>query len=304
MNRPAIEFQLGVFAVAAVALVGVRSPASAQPPLSALGPEIEARVSTHRGAAGVAVIDPSTGESFAIRGNEPFPTASIIKVPILVEVFEQVEQGRLRLDDPLVVLEIDKKPGSGILQHLSAPHQLTVADAALLMIAHSDNTAANLLIDKISIRSVGVRMDSLGLSRTKLHGKLFMPEASIAPDSSARWGIGVTTPLEMARLLALIYSGEAVSAEASAQMVEMLKKQFYRHGIPRLLGGVTVANKTGSVSASRSDCGIVYSPARDYVLCVFTKENEDRSWSQNNEGEVLIADIARIVHGALAREDS
>lgn len=266
---------------------------------SAVRAAVEARIAKHRGVVGVAVIDPKTDEMFEIRGHEPFPTASVIKVPILVEVFHQVHLGRLRLDDPLTMLEIDKKPGSGFLQYLSAPHRLTVADAALLMIAMSDNTATNLLIDKVGIRQVGARMDTLGLPRTTLHSKIFDRTSSIAMDSSVVYGVGVTTPVEMARLFAMLYRGEVVSPEASAQMVEMLKKQFYRHGIPRYLAGVEVANKTGSVSKSRSDCGIVYGGSRDYVLCVFTKENEDQSWTSDNEAEVLIADLARIVHETL-----
>jgi hypothetical protein len=84
-------------------------------------------------------------------------------------------------------------------------------------------------------------------------------------------------------------------------MIEMLKKQMYREMIPRYLPGVTVANKTGSVNASRIDCGIVYSDARDYALCVFTNENQDRSWRIDNEAHVVIADIARIVHNGMTR---
>lgn len=297
MSRNAV-----VRVVLPVFLVLMSSPvaiAAQRPPPSAVRGAVEARIAAHRGVVGVAVIDPDTDEVFEVRGAEPFPTASVIKVPILVEVFHQVHLGRLRLDDPLMMLEVDKKPGSGFLQHLSAPHRLTVEDAALLMIALSDNTATNLLIDKVGIRQVGARMDTLGLERTALHSKIFDRTSSIAMDSSVAYGVGVTTPVEMARLFALLYRGEAVSPEASAQMVEMLKKQFYRHGIPRHLAGVAVANKTGSVSDSRSDCGIVYGGARDYVICVFTKENEDRGWTADNEAEVLIADVARIVHETL-----
>jgi beta-lactamase class A len=289
----------------AAALVSAAAPApiaAQQRPLAAVRPALEARIARHEGIVGVAVIDLATGDTLAIRGDEPFPTASIIKVPVLVEVFHQVEHGRLHLDDPIVLLDVDKRPGSGLLQHLSAPLQLTVRDAALLMIALSDNTATNLLVDKVGIRSVGVRMDSLGLPRTKLHSKVFDRASSIAPDSSARWGLGVTTPNEMARLLAMIYRGEAVSPEASKEMMRMLRAQFYGEGIPRYLPpGTTVAHKTGSINESRHDCGIVSSrePQRDYVLCVLTKENRDTSWRIDNEAHVLIADLARIVHEGL-----
>lgn len=278
---------------------GLLSPAAAQVPLSALRTELEALASGHKGTVGIAIIDLASDDSLSIRGDEPFPTASIIKVPVLVELFHLIESDVLSLDDPMVLLEADKKPGSGVLQFLSAPHQLTIGDAAFLMIAHSDNTASNLVIDKTGIRAVGARMDSLGLPRTKLHSKLFLRETSVAPDSSVLYGVGVTTPREMARLFAMIHDGTAVSPEASEQMIEMLQNQFYRSMIPRHLPDVTIANKTGSVNAARNDCGILFGEARDVVLCVFTKDNEDQSWRTDNAAEVLIADIARLVHTRL-----
>jgi beta-lactamase class A len=303
-RTPHTTLAMRLWALAA-ALLSAAVPAQAaaqQRPLAALRPALEQRIARHEGVVGLAVIDLATGDTLSIRGDEPFPTASVIKVPVLVEVFHQVEHGRLRLDDPIVLLEVDKRPGSGLLQHLSAPLQLTVRDAALLMIALSDNTATNLLIDKVGIRAVGARMDSLGLPRTKLHSKVFDRASSIAPDSSARWGLGVTTPNEMARLFAMIHRGEAVSPEASKEMLRMLRAQFYGEGIPRYLPpGTTVAHKTGSINEARHDCGIVSSrePQRDYVLCILTKENRDRSWRIDNEAQVLIADLARIVHEGL-----
>jgi len=297
-SRRAFTLPLALALLAAAAA----DPAAAQKPLRSLRPAIEERIARHQGVVGLAIIDLATGDTLSIRGDEPFPTASVIKVPVLVEVFHQVENGRLRLDDPIVMLEVDKRPGSGLLQHLSAPLQITVRDAAFLMIALSDNTATNLLVDKVGIRAVGVRMDSLGLPRTKLHSKVFDRASSIAPDSSARWGLGVTTPNEMARLFAMIHRGEAVSPEASREMMRMLREQFYTEAIPRYLpAGTTVAHKTGSINEARHDCGIVSSrePARDYVLCVLTKENRDTSWRIDNEAHVLIAELARLVHEGL-----
>jgi hypothetical protein len=107
--------------------------------------------------------------------------------------------------------------------------------------------------------------------------------------------------MEMARLFALLHQGRVVNAEASAQMIDLLRKQLYREMIPRHLPGVTIANKTGSVNASRIDCGIVYDSARDFALCVFTNENQDRSWAIDNEAHLVIADIARILHTGLTR---
>ncbi|MGH7482077.1 MAG: serine hydrolase [Longimicrobiales bacterium] len=270
--------------------------ARAQQPWDGLEEELRARIARHDGTVGVAVIEPMTGRTLGIGENEPFPSASLIKVPILIELFHQVEHGELRLDDPLIVLEVDKQPGSGVLQFLDAPHRLSVRDAAFLMIALSDNTATNLLIDELGIRAVNERMDSIGAPRTTLHSKTFLRSTSIALDSSEVYGLGVTTPLEMARLLAQIQRGEAVSDSASAAMRALLADQFYGFGIPRYLSDVSVAHKTGDLSAARHDCGIVDTTGRDFVLCVLTKENADQSWRVDNEAHLLIADLARIVH--------
>jgi beta-lactamase class A len=279
--------------------------------------KVVARISEHKGIVGLVVLDPLTGESVSVRGDELFPTASNIKVPILFQLFQQVEEGRIRLDDPVVMLDVDRIGGSGVLQLFDAPLQITVKDAATLMIAQSDNTATNLIIDKLGIRAVNERMDSLGYIHTRLWAKVSQRRAtSIAPDSSSVYGLGVTTPSEMAQMFASLYRGESVSREASRQMIAMLREQAWGYNeIPRYLpAGVVVAHKTGSVSATRNDCGIVYaqrprgasifdSPApggRDYVICVFTDKNEDTSWRPvDNTAEVLIGELSRIVWEAL-----
>jgi beta-lactamase class A len=273
------------------------SVGAAQTTLRSLRLELEARIASHRGTVAVSVVDLQTGESLAIRGDDPFPSASIIKLPVLVELFQQVEAGRLRLDDPIMVIDADKVPGAGILQYLSAPHRLTRGDAALLMIILSDKTATNLILEKVGLRAVGERMEALGLPRSKVHSNTFRRATSIAMDSSVVYGLGVTTANEITRLLSLIYRGEAVSKAASEAMVEILKKQVYEEGIPRRLADdVVVAHKTGGLDAARHDCGIIYAAERDYALCILTRENIDQSWRIDNEAQLLIADLARMVH--------
>ena len=276
------------------------APVAAQRPLQAVRPAVEARIAAHHGKVGLAVIDLTSGDTLVL-GNQEFPAASVIKVPVLIQLFHEVERGRLSLDDPLTMIGADKVPGSGILQHLSAPHQLTVSDAATLMIALSDNTATNLLVDKLGILAVNARMDTLGFAHTRLHAEVFGARTtSIDRAASERFGLGVTTPLELARMFEGLYRGTIVSTEASARMVEILKLQASHDRIPRYLTGTVVAHNTGEVNASRHDCGIVYADGRDYVICIMTDENEDRSWRLDNEALVLGADLARLIHGALA----
>lgn len=268
---------------------------------SELRPRLEEGIARHRGVVGLALLDARTGELLAIRGDERFPSASVIKLPVLYEVMLRVREGRLPLDDSLTMEADDRVGGTGILRHLSAPFTLTVRDAALLMIALSDNTATNLLLDRLGPRSVGERMAALGLPESRVFRRAFGEAAeSFDPEGAERWGLGVTTPMEVAKLLAWVHRAEAVSPGASREMLRMLEAQQLRHGLPRHLPeGTRVAHKTGSIRAARHDCGIVFGPAREYVLCIMTRENRDTSWTAGNEAEALIADLSGTVFEAL-----
>lgn len=280
----------------------ITADASAQKPLSSLRAQLEARIAQHKGVVGLSIIDLTNGDTLSIRGHDPFPTASIIKLPILVELFHQMKSGRIRWEDPLLLIDADRVPGAGVLRFLSTPHALTVGDAATLMIALSDNTATNLIIDKIGIRAVNSRMDSLGLRTTKLYAKVFgSTRTSIDTAGSRRWGLGVTSANDLARLLAALHRGELVSDSASKRMVELLKLQFVRDRIPRLLPpGTAVAHKTGEVDATRNDCGIVYARDHPFVFCALTNENADRRWVADNQALVLVAELSRLVYDAVA----
>lgn len=276
---------------------------TAQASIQSLRPALEARIAKHHGTVGLALLDPKTGESLAIRGDETFPTASVIKVSVLLTLFHRVQDGKLHLDDPIWMVQADQMPGSGILQFFRTPHQLMLEDAAEFMISQSDNTGTNLVIDKVGIRNVNNYADSLGFHHTRLWAKVFQRAGTtVDPDSSKKYGLGVTTPLEMARMLALIYKGEAVSPDASKRMNKMLLDQAAgTDEIPRYLPAeVKVAHKTGSEDDVRNDVAIVYSPARDYVLSIFTRDNADKSWRIDNEAETLLADLGRIVYDGLA----
>ena len=306
-----------LLAAVAACVLTPRAALAQQGAWSALKSRLEQRIAQHHGTVGLVLLDPVTGDSLSIRGDQPFPTASNIKIAILIQLFHEVDAGTIHLNDPLVMLDADRIGGSGVFQFFDAPFRVTVKDAATFMIAESDNTATNLIIDKLGIRAVNARMDSLGYHHTRLWAKVSRSlTTSINPDSSKVWGLGETTPMEMARIFAAIYKGEMVSPDAARQMIGMLRKQFWGYNeIPRYLpAGAVVAHKTGSVDASRNDCGIVFAPrpegkdifdppapgGRDYVLCVFTTNNEDQSWKPvDNAAEVLIGELSRIVWQAL-----
>src|SRR5215218_5467636 len=189
---------------------------------TALRRTLDSLAGAHHGTVGYAVVDVDRGMRLSRRGDETFPTASLIKVPVLVTVYDLVAQHKLSLDDRLTVLAIDKVAGSGQLQYLHDGAEITVRDAAWLMSTLSDNTATNLLLDRIIIRRVWDKMEALGLEHTKVHSKSFIRAASVAMDSSVKYGLGVTTPNEMAKLFALLADGKAVGPTADSTMLDIL----------------------------------------------------------------------------------
>lgn len=249
---------------------------------------LDSLAESHRGVVGYAVRDLDRGATLSRRGDETFPTASLIKVPILVTVFDLVEQGRLHLDDELTMLAIDKVPGSGVIRYLHDGARFTVRDAAWLMSTLSDNTATNLLLDRILIRRVWDKMEALGLKHTKVHAKVFLRASSVAMDSSVKYGLGVTTPNEMSTLFALLADGRAVSPAADSAMIDILTHNEDRQMLVRYLDGVRVAHKTGADTEVRTDCGLFFLSSR-VVACVLTKENVDQRWLIDNEPQLLMA---------------
>lgn len=280
-------------------------PATASAPQRAdtvaLRRTLDSLAAAHRGVVGYAVRNIDTGERLERRGDETFSTASLIKVAILVTLFDLVEQKKIALDDPLTVLAIDQVPGSGVLQFFKPGATLTVGDAAWLMMGLSDNTATNLLLDRIIIRRVWEKMEALTLPHTKVHSKSFLRIASVAMDSSVKYGFGVTTPNEMATLFELIARGKAVSPAADSMMLRMLETGDNPALLLRYAAGVRSAHKWGGTDQVRTDCALFFRQTR-VVACVLTKENEDRSWRVDNEAQVTIARMGEAIVRAWPEE--
>ena len=248
----------------------------------------------HRGTVGYAVRNLDTGESLARRADETFPTASLIKVPVLVTVYDLVAKGQLSLPDPLTVLKLDQVGGSGVLQFVHSGLGLTVGDAAWLMSTLSDNTATNLLLDRVIIRRVWQKMEALGLPHTKVHSKVGYRISSVAMDSSVKYGLGVTTPGEMARLFELLARGQAVSPAADSAMLHILAHNQDEVMLARYRGATRFAHKTGAVDRSRADCGVFYLESR-VVACVLTKENQDTSYAVDAEPHLTLGRMGEAV---------
>jgi beta-lactamase class A len=199
------------------------------------------------------------------------------------------------------VLRIDKVPGSGQLQFLHDNAVITVKDAAWLMTTISDNTATNLLLDRIIIRRVWDKMEKLGLMHTKVHSKSFLRNSSVAMDSSVKYGLGVTTPNEMATLFALMAEGRAVSPRADSAMLDMLAHNEDFQKVNRFVSGLSVPHKTGDTDQVRTDCGLFPLQSR-VVYCVLTKENQDRRYAIDNEAHVMMAYMGKAITDAWPRK--
>lgn len=283
------------------------TPVAATAPAAAPAPRVDARTDTvalrrtldsiadaHRGVVGYSITNLETGEHLERRGDETFTTASLIKVPVLVALFDLAEKKQLTLDDPVVLTEIDKVGGAGELQFLRTPLTLRLWDVAWLMSTLSDNTATNIILDRIKIRRVWQKMEALGLPHTKVHSGSMTRIASVAPDSSAKYGLGVTTPNEMAQLFALMAQGKAVSPAADSAMLRILRNNRDDSKLARFNYNVRLSHKTGDVDQARTDCGVFYLPAR-VVTCVLTKENADRRYWDESEGNAVIARLGEAV---------
>ena len=292
-------FLAGVIACAAtrVSRSGVTRLQIVRADTAALRRKLDSIADAHHGVVGYSVIDLETGARINRRGDETFSTASLIKVAILVTVYDLVAKGQLSLDDPLTVLKIDQVPGSGVIQFLHNGTVLTVHDAAWLMSTISDNTATNLLLDRIIIRRVWAKMDSLGLQHTRVHSKSFLRNSSVAMDSSVKYGFGVTTPNEMAHLFELLALGKAVSPAADSAMLDILEHNNTDFMLQRYIEGARAAHKDGETDAVRTECTLWYLRNR-VVACVLTKENKDQRWVLDNEAQLTLANMGLAIVNA------
>ena len=305
----AVAVALACATIGVVACAGAQAPAAVAPVVTArtdtaaLRRTLDSLADAHHGVVGYTVHNLETGERLERRGDETFSTASLIKVPVLVTVFDLVAKGDLSLDDRLTVLKIDKVPGSGSLQYMHDGAEITVGDAAWLMTTISDNTATNLLLDRIIIRRVWDKMEALGLRNTKVHSKSFLRSSSVAMDSSAKYGLGVTTPNEMARLFELLALGRAVSPAADSAMLRILEHNEDDVMLQRYANGVRAAHKTGATDSVRTECSLFWLPAR-VVACVLTKQNQDTRWVLDNEPQVTMARMGEAIVRAWRRDDA
>ena len=276
-------------------------------------PQVDQLVRGFDGEVGVYALNLASRQEIAVNADARFPTASTIKTAVMLEAYHQAAEGRLSLDDTAVLQDADKVGGSGVLHGMSEGTALKLRDLMHLMIVLSDNTATNMLVTRLGTARIDARLVGYGLNETKIFRPTFRDgRPDIHPELEKEFGLGMATPREMGKLMALIAEGRAVSKDASAAMLATLRRQQDRAMIPRLLpDGVQIGNKTGTDSeklpdakgrrgAIRADAAIVSGKDLTYVIAIFTRRGADTGGGPDNAGVVTGAKISRAIYDQFA----
>jgi beta-lactamase class A len=243
------------------------------------------------GVMGLAVKDLTSGEEFFINPEEVIPQASSIKITVLANLYLQAQQGKLKLTDEYTVRKEDMVSGSDIMLGLTpGVTRLTLRDLATMMVAVSDNSATNVLIDHVGMENVNAMLEGLGLHATRLRRKMMDLKAA----SEGREN--VSTPREMMTLLETIYRGKLLDPEMTADLIKMLSTHKESSMLQGLPDDAVAANKPGELEAVRNDSGIVLVKNRPYVLCVMTAYLKDEK-----EGSAAIRKIASLTYSYFDR---
>jgi beta-lactamase class A len=248
--------------------------------------EIAARVD---GVVGYAILDLTSGDRIGHLERETFPTASAIKIAIVYELFKQATEGTIRLDETIRLDRAKAVGGSGVLVQMGTP-TLSISDYATLMVTLSDNTATNVLIDRLGMENITRRMQGLHLNAMKLRRHMMDLAAARRGDEN------VSTPDDLVQLLKIMYGPGEAGHVAAPEAIELLKKpkdNRLRRGLPP---GVVSADKSGEAEGVRVDAGIVFAKNRPYILCVMTTYLKDEA-----EGERAIEEISRTVYEYFSR---
>ena len=300
----------------AIPLLGGAAPRA--PAASSVEEQVRQRVRRFPGVIGVFARDLQTDRAVAYNADVRFPTASLIKVAVMVETFHQISEGRLARDTIRTLQESDKAGDEPVvLNAMHAGLPLTISDLLDLMIAFSDNTATNMLVGVVGTANVDRRMDAYHLANTRLFRPTFRDgHADVLPELEKEFGLGMTTPREAARLMQLIAEGKVVSRADSDEMLAILERQQDRTMIPRSLPfereKIVVANKTGwdeeklpDASGFKgeihTDAAYVKGPRARYVIAICARQVRDKRPGADNAALVTGAELSRLIYDAFSK---
>jgi beta-lactamase class A len=265
------------FVLVSISLVLAQAPTPT--PLQRLEASIQRTTRSVNATWGIYVKSLETGEEVAVDADRQMETMSTIKIPLMVEVLEQVKAGRLKLTDKYTFVEVDSQPGTGTIQRLDPGAVMTVKDLVTLMIIVSDNTATEVLYRMVGgPEAVNARMDALGLGKTRAMNvpSRWFPALRSAPTTEqfyreGKHPFGLSTPREMGRLLEMMERGTLVDQLSSDLMLRIMRSQLYRTRIPRYVTGYTIPHKTGDfLPYVGDDVGMLEAPGKTIILSVFT----------------------------------
>ncbi len=257
-----------------------------------LAQKLEDLTKDFQGDVGVYVHHLSSGRIAAVQANELYPTASMIKVPILVTLFNKIALGELEYLGEQVYADSLLYPGEDILGSFKEGEKITLSKLVMLMITMSDNTAS-LWCQKLAGSGLEINkfLAENGFEKIRMNSRT--PERK---EDWERYGWGQTTPRELAELLVMIREGKIVNRAACEEMYRVLCNIYWNgEALSQTPPYIQVASKQGAVNQSRSEVVLVNGPSGDYVFCIITKNQKDESWKYDNEGYVLIRNVSNLL---------
>jgi beta-lactamase class A len=279
------------------------TPTQPKPVPAWLDRRVRAEAAAFKGNVYLYAKNLDTGAAYDFGGDEPVRTASTIKVAVMVEAFARVAEGKAKWSDELVLSKAARYAGSGVLQDLTDGLRLTLRDAVTLMMTVSDNTATNMVLDHLTTDAVNARMESLGLKQTRIMRRVggggVSREGQI--EANKRFGLGRTTPREMATLVEKLERGEVVSPAVSKEMIDLLKREQGTNGVWRNLWRVPKATKSGALDALRANVGLVYHPRGRIVLAVTCDDMPEPDWTPDNPALLLMSRLSELIIDGLGK---
>jgi beta-lactamase class A len=282
-----------IASVLAIALLPPPAAAQRERPDRRLQRELEALTHDFHGDVGIYVRHLRTGATAAIQADDTFPTASMVKVPIMIGVFDAMARGRFAFTDTAPEPRARANyPEDDISAGLSDTARITVSRLLTLSLTYSDNSAS-LWLQQLAGSGTAINgwLERNAFAVTRVNARTPGREAEYEA-----WGWGQTTPREMARLVTFIRQGKAVGAAASEEMYRAMTRSFWTgEALSQLPPTVQAASKQGAVDRSRSEVVLVNAPSGDYVFCVITRNQQDESWRPDNEGYVLLRRVSALL---------
>jgi beta-lactamase class A len=249
-------------------------------------------IDSFHGTAGIYVRNLKSGKEVAINADTIFPTASIVKLPILIGIFNKIQEGAFTYHQSMLYRDSMAHGGSGLMQYFKDSTKTDLSNVITLMITHSDNTAA-IWCEKLAGGGITINkwLADNGFQSTRVNSRT--PNRK---DNYSQYGWGQTTPREMANLLAMIREGKAVTTAASERMYRILTHIYWdEYALSQIPPYVQAASKQGMVDASRSEAVLVNAPHGDYVFYVATKNNTDKKWEPGNEAWQLARNVSELL---------